>query len=287
MDCCGAGSAAHPEAWLFPNDTAPEFRWFWPLDAEVGADGQVYIFSVEMHERGDEYLTRAEPGGTYVARFNPDNWNIEWYGRPANASDDLYGWSIESDDEWTYLFAQCHRQFGYDPVFDIGAHDRSCADRVTVGRVPLGRVFDAPTYWNGSAWSADSSAAVAVIPRSGRFASPTQIIEKNGRWMAVTKLDDWWGQFVVVESARHPTGPYEVVEQRRVSPKCSPGCNTDFSSWIDGQNLGGPNDLLIMSLSHNRWDGEPSSVYRPSYDLVAPPPDQPTTARRCSLGHCF
>ena len=110
------GSRQHPEAWLFPDDTAPEFRWFWPLDAEIGNDGQVYIFAVEMRERGERYLERAEPGGVFVARFNPTNWNIEWYGRPADTSTSLYGWSIESDEEWTYLFAHCHRQFGNDPV---------------------------------------------------------------------------------------------------------------------------------------------------------------------------
>ena len=66
------GSSSHPEAWLFPDDTAPEFRWFWPLDAETGTDGQVYVFATEMHERGERYLERAEPGGVYVARVNPD-----------------------------------------------------------------------------------------------------------------------------------------------------------------------------------------------------------------------
>ncbi len=280
------GSSSRPEAWLFPQHTAPEFRWFWPLDAEMGADGQVYVFSTEMHERGDSYLSRTEPGGTFVARVDPDNWNVEWYGTPADTSDDLYGWSIESDDEWTYLFAHCHRQFGFDPLFDVQGHDRSCSDRVTVGRVPLGALFEPLRYWNGSAWTADRSQATPVIPRSGRFTSPTQIIEKNGRWLAVTKLDDWWGSEIVIESAVHPTGPYVEVERRRVTPKCAVECNTYFSSWIDGQNLERPNDPLIISLSHNRWDGEASYVYRPTFDVVIPPPDQPTTAMRCSLGHC-
>ena len=281
------GSSSSPQAWLFPQHTAPEFRWFWPLDAEIGADGQAYVFSVEMHERGDSYLSRAEPGGTFVARVNPDNWNVEWYGTPADASDDLYGWAIESDDEWTYLFAHCHRQFGYDPLFDVDAHDRSCTDRVTVARVPVGALFEPPAYWTGSSWSPQRSQAVPVIPRSGRFTSPTQIIRKNGRWLAVTKLDDWWGSEILIESAVHPTGPYTTLERRPVDRKCAPGCNTYFSSWIDGQNLERPNDPLIISLSHNRWDGEASHVYRPTYSVVSPPTDQPTVAMRCTLGHCF
>ncbi|MGB3734110.1 MAG: hypothetical protein WA964_04080 [Ilumatobacter sp.] len=280
------GSSSSPRAWLFPDQTAPEFRWFWPLDAEMGADGQVYVFSVEMNERGDRYLARAEPGGTFVARVNPDNWNVEWYGTPANAGNDLYGWSIESDDEWTYLFAHCHRQFGFDPFFGNDAHDRSCTDRVTVGRVPLGALFEAPTYWTGSSWNPDRSRAKPVIPRSDRFSNPTQVIQKNGRWLAVTKVDDWWGTEILIESAVHPTGPYTTVERRPVSPKCAVDCNTYFSSWIEGQNSGRPNDPLIISLSHNRWDGEASYIYRPTYAVVAPPADQPTVAMRCSLGYC-
>ena len=280
------GSIAQPEAWLFPQHTASEFRWFWPLDAEVGADGQAYVFSVEMHERGDTYLSRAEPGGTFVARVNPETWNVEWYGTPADSSNDLYGWSIESDGEWTYLFAHCHRQFGYDPRLGVDAHDRSCTDRVTVGRVPVGALFDPPAYWTGSSWSSERSLATPVIPRAGRFSSPTQIIEKNGRWLAVTKLDDWWGSEILIESAVHPTGPYTTLERRPASPKCAVDCNTYFSSWIEGQNLDRPNDLLIMSLSHNRWDGQASHVYRPTYAVVAPPADQPTVAMRCTLGHC-
>ncbi len=281
------GSSSHPEAWLFPDDTAPEFRWFWPLDAETGTDGQVYVFATEMHERGERYLERAEPGGVYLARVNPVNWNVEWYGRPSDTGTPLYGWSIESDDEWTYLFAHCHRQFGYDPVFGGAAHDSSCARRVTVARVPAGKLFDRPTYWTGSTWSTDRSRATSVITSEGRFTKPTQFVRKNGRWLAITKIDDWFGTDIVIESAVHPAGPYVEIERRRAWPKCDDTtCNTYFSSWIEGQNAGGPTDVLIASLSHNRWDGEPSAVYRPTFQVVFPPPDEPTSAMRCALGHC-
>ena len=37
--------------------------------------------------------------------------------RPAaNSSAALYGFSVESDDDYTYLYAHCHRQFGWDAV---------------------------------------------------------------------------------------------------------------------------------------------------------------------------
>ena len=281
------GSSRYPEAWLFPDHTTPESRWFWPLDAEIGSDGQVYIFAAEMNERGERYLEHTEPVGVFVARFNPANWNIEWYGRPADTSNALYGWSIESDDEWTYLFAHCHRQFGYDPVFGGGAHDRSCTQQVTVARVPAGRIFDLPSYWTGSGWSTSRSHAASVVTPKGQWTMPSQFLHKNGRWLAITKIDDWFGTDIVIESAVHPAGPYVEIERRRARAKCDhTECNTYFSSWIDGQNLGGPHDVLIASLSHNRWNGEPSWVYRPTYAVVFPPPDDPNAAMRCGLGHC-
>lgn len=281
------GSSQFPEAWLFPEQTVPNSRWFWPLDAEIGSDGQVYIFAAEMNERGESYLERTEPGGVFVARFNPTNWNIEWYGRPGDTSNSLYGWSIESDDNWTYLFGHCHRQFGYDPFFGGAAHDRSCTQRVTLARVPVGRVLDQPSYWTGTGWSYSPSQAVSVVAPKGSWTVPTQFLVKNGRWLAITKVDDWFGTDIVIESAVHPAGPYVEIERRPAATKCAnTECNTYFSSWIDGQNLGEPGDLLISSLSHNRWDGQPSSVYRPTYQVVLPPPNHPAAAMRCRLGHC-
>lgn len=281
------GSAAYPEAWLFGEHTAPEFRWFWPLDAEIGSDGQVYVFAVEMQERGERYLERAEPGGVYVARFNPSNWNIEWYGRPADTGTALYGWSIESDGEWTYLFAHCHRQFGYDPVFGGAAHDRSCTQEVTLARVPRGRILDPPSYWAGNRWSTTPGHAASVVRPAGTWTMPSQFVVKNGRWLAITKVDDWFGREIVIRSAVHPAGPYVELERRQAGLKCDwTRCNTYFSSWIEGQNAGGPTDAMIASLSHNRWDGEPSTIYRPTYHVVLPPADAPTAAMRCGLGHC-
>jgi hypothetical protein len=279
------GSSSAPKAWLFTNHTAPEHRWFWPLGAEMGSDGQVYIFAAEMLERGEHYLERAESAGVFVARFNPANWNIDWYGRPSNQSSDHYGWSIESDDNFTYMFAYCNRQFGYDAYAGVFAHDRSCSDRVTVGRVPKGQLFDAQHYWNGSGWDPDPIHAVSVIGRRGGLANPAQFVKKNNRWMAITKVDDWWGDEILVESAIHPGGPFTEVARIEAREKCA-DCNSYFSSWIEGQNDNSPDAPMIGSLSHNRWDGEPSSVYRPTFFVVEPPPDQPAAAMRCALGQC-
>ena len=59
----------------------------------------------------------------------------------------LYGWSIASDRHVTYLFAHCHRQFG----FGFLGHD-PCTAEVRVARVPRGDLDAVPRYWDGRGW---------------------------------------------------------------------------------------------------------------------------------------
>ena len=167
----------------------------------------------------------------------------------------------------------------------VASDDTACVDRVTVARVPAGRLFDRPEYVDDNGWSSKKSNVEPIIERSGWVANPDYFKLKNGRWLALTKIDDWFGSEIVMESATHPVGPYTEVERRTAARKCLSDCNSYFSSWIDGQNLGGLNDPLTFSLSHSRWGGEPSYVYRPTYDVVLPPPDRPTVAMRCTLGY--
>lgn len=302
------GTPGAPRPWLFPYETVDFVRWFWPLDAEVGSDGRVYVWLADMREFLPPpppapppapgrpapppeptlgYLVRTVPQGTYVARIDPATWNVEWYGRPVESGTDLYGFAIESDRKYTYLFAQCHRQFGFDPyIFGVLAHDRSCTDRVTVSRVPRGRLFDVATYWDGQRWTTDRHAAVPIIEQTDRFANPTQFLFRNNHWMAITKIDDWWGSDVVVEQARRVFGPYEEVFRFRPGTKCGDDCNTYFASWTEGQTVDDPAAALTFSVSHNRWDGTATSIYRPTFYDLLPPPDLRPLADRCSAGHC-
>lgn len=310
-----SGTDGAPRPWLFAEDTIDRQRWFWPLDAELGSDGKVYVYLADTRElppppppdpEADgpdpdapepdpprDYLFHTVPHGTFVAQIDPDTWTVEFYGVPTDASADLYGFSIESDSRWTYFFAQCHRQFGFDPyVFGVLAHDRSCSDRVTVARVPRGQLFDPPSYWDGHGWTSDSSRAAPIIEQTGRFANPTQFLFSNNHWVAVTKIDDWWGDTVVVERARRPTGPFDHVAAFRPQAVCGE-CNTYFASWVIAPSQPeqeskrvDPTTPLTISLSNNRWDGQASAFYRPTFFTVPAPPDLPASADRCALGHC-
>lgn len=278
-----SGSVAAPESWLFGGNTTPYSHWYWPLDAAIGTDGRVHVFLAEMFERGESYLQRVEPTSTVVATIDVDTLAVESLAPAANNSAALYGWSIASDRDWTYLYAQCHRQFGYDPF--IGGsfgHDLDCAADVTVGRVPVGELFAIPTYWTGAGWSARAALATPVLDTTDRFANPADVTFRNNRWLAVTKVDDWWGRTILVESAPRPTGPFETIATLPAATKCPNECNTYYASWIAGED--GP--TMTIGLSNNRWDGVVSHVYRPSFLTIPTPPYQVSPADRCALGHC-
>ena len=277
-----SGTAADPQPWLYASSTAKFAHWYWPLGAEMGADGRVYVFMAEMVERGPGYLSRVEPISTVVAGVNIDSLDIEVYSAPANASPALYGWSIESDNTWTYLYAQCHRQFGFDPYIYVYAHDGQCAPIVTVARVPRGQLLAAPRYWSGERWVSDPAAAVPVIDVAGRMVNATQIVRSNGSWMAITKVGDWWGDRIVVERAARAVGPFSIVADIAAVPKCAVDCNTYFASWIPSSDP----MRLVFGLSHNRWDGIATDVYRPTFGSVPAPAPTMSTADRCSLGYC-
>ena len=275
------GTVDDPQPWLFAAETVAFARWYWPLGAEIGADGRLYVFAAEIVERGPGYLDRTEPTATVVAIVDADSLTVRSTTRPANASAALYGFSIESDSTWTYLFAQCHRQFGFDPYIYVFAHDFSCSSRVTVGRVPKGQLLAPPTYWTANGWRADPWAAVPILD-PGRMVNASQFTYVNNQWMAITKVGDWWGDRVVVEQANRAVGPYRIVAEWRPPTKCAVDCNNYFASWIPSQTPG----QLLHGLSHNRWDGVTTEVYRPTFGVITEPPQRMLPADRCSLGYC-
>ena len=235
-----------------------------------------------MYERSPGYLVRSEPTSTVVAAVDTQTWTVLRATAPADPSDALYGWSIESDDTWTCLFAQCHRQFGYELHIHYYAHDQSCANRVTVGRVPKGMLLATPTYWTGRGWSADPLAAAPIMETADRMVNATQFVRVSNVWMAITKVGDWWGDRILIERAERAVGPYSVVATIPLSPKCAIDCNTYFASWVPSSLPG----QLIFGLSHNRWDGIATEVYRPTFTAIVAPTYTTSGAQRCSLGHC-
>ncbi|MDJ0770945.1 MAG: hypothetical protein QNJ12_19285 [Ilumatobacter sp.] len=268
FDVLYGGTRDDPASWLFSSSTARFERWFWPLAAEIDVDGRAVVFVAEMVERGDEYLTRTEPVGTRVSVFDPATSSIVSEGAPPDDSAALYGWSITSDDAWTYLYAHCYRQFGYDPYVGVAAFDRSCADRVTVGRVPRGELLAEPSYWDGSSWQQDASRAAPVF--DGDRINPVQVEWSGSSFFAVNKEGDWWGDTIYLSRAERATGPFEVYAEIPAPVKCA-ACNSFFATWIPHAAADRPPSTSVLALSHNRWDGVITSLYRPTFQEVAAP----------------
>jgi hypothetical protein len=262
------GTPTSPKSFMFANGTVDRAHWFWPLAATLGADGLLYIFAAEMVELGTRYLEHTEPIATRVAVFDPKTDAVLGAAAPADSSASLYGWSITSDADWTYLYAQCHRQFGWQPF--IG-YDRECSAIVTVARVPRGQPLSPLQYWNGASWGQNPSAATPIITTTGRRINADQFVAAGNRFWSVNKEGDWWGDTVYLSWSRSPTGPFQVYQQLGMQPKCDV-CNTYFATWIPPSAADGRPGELTFAISNNRWDGaSPYVHYRPSFRSVAVP----------------
>ena len=264
------GTRDEPTPMFFADRTAPFERWFWPLDAALGDDGRVYVFTAEMEERGEAYLTHTVPVGTWVAVFDPATDTVVDEVRPPNASADLYGWSITSDERWTYLYAHCYRQFGFDPYIFVRAFDRSCSADITVARVPKGRLFDPPRYWDGRSWQPDPAQAVPIIETAGRRINANQFEWTGSRFVSVNKEGDWWGDTILLAESTSPTGPFVVYDELAAPVKCA-DCNSFFATWVPAAAAGRSDNTFVIAVSHNRWDGVTTSVYRPTFHRVRAP----------------
>jgi hypothetical protein len=123
---------------------------------------------------------------------------------------------------------------------------------------------------------------VPIIETKNRMVNATQFVRVANTWMAITKVGDWWGDRILIERAERAVGPYSVVSVIPAVPKCVRDCNTYFASWIPSSQAG----QLTYGLSHNRWDGIASVVYRPTFGAIPAPAFTTSTAQRCSLGYC-
>ncbi|MCU0261751.1 MAG: hypothetical protein MUE78_12090, partial [Ilumatobacteraceae bacterium] len=219
------GTYANPTDWILPELTTRERRWFWPLGGEVGTDGQVNLVVAEMRENGTRYLDRTEPLGTWLATIRTSDLAVTGAAPWAAPGPDLTGWSITSDATWTYLYGQCHRQFGWTmfafPGPPVYAHDLGCSATVTVARVPRGQLTATPEYWDGARWTTDRTRAVGVMPTLGRLINPSQVVFDGSRFVAVTKEGDWWGTKVLVDVAPAAQGPWRTVAEYTSIPLCA------------------------------------------------------------------
>jgi hypothetical protein len=263
------GNFANPDEYLFGDQTLDRKHWFWPMSGDMGADGMFHVFVVEMRENGSSYLSQTEPIANWIVTIDPNTLQVTDRRRAVDSSTALYGFSVQSDADYTYLFAHCHRQFGWDafPFVDppVYVHDWDCVQRMTVARVPKGQ-FDQPlAYWNGSTWDSNPATAVNIVP-SGRLVSASQMYLVDGKWVAVTKVGDWFGTTIEIDTASAPQGPYTTVRTIAVPNKCST-CNTYFASLLPYRAGDGS---LLLGISNNVFGTIEMARYHPTFFTTPP-----------------
>jgi hypothetical protein len=143
-------------SWIGSGVEIPLRHWYWPLDAELGADGYLWVFVAEMsNPRGTGAATGAVPTATWRARVSLPELRVVDLAPATDPSTELFGYSIVSDNTWWYLYGHCYRQFlpdseqGFDPA---------CSPFAYLARVPRGH-FELPLeYWSTQGWTRDRSA---------------------------------------------------------------------------------------------------------------------------------
>jgi hypothetical protein len=259
-----SGTARAPKAWLLANSTRPFHHWFWPLAAATANDGTIRIFMTEMRELGGHYLAHVEPVATWIVTVRQSDLAVVDARLAPDPTPSLYGWSITSDRQWTYLYGYCYRQFGFDPGL---GDDFGCSADVRVARVRRGQLDDHPTYWNGTSWTLDPTAAVPVMPRVGRTINPAQIRFNGTQFVAVTKVGDWFGDTIYIDTAPTAHGPWTNLATRTIAPLCD-GCDTYFASFTAAPIEA---HTLTIAISNNTWDGLNLGWYHPTL-LTVPVP---------------
>jgi hypothetical protein len=252
--------ASASRSWIGGELEDPMLRWFWPLDGAVGADGHLYVFVAEMYNlNGTGAAEGALPVATWLAVFDGATLELRSFDEAPDPSSHLFGYSIADDDQYSYLFGNCYRQFAPP---DVGVHLGldACSASTTVARVPLGQFTSAPEYLTMQGWSTDGANPVAVL--SGGSSHAASVRRLGTTWVAVSKQDEWFGDELVVEVADRVEGPWRVADRVTVAARCTE-CVTYgavLMPWVD-------DGRLVVVLSSNRWSlsgvTANASAYRP------------------------
>ena len=138
-----------------------------------------------------------------------------------------------------------------------------------------GHLDDRPTYWNGTSWTPDASAAIAVMPRDGRTINPAQVRWTGTKFVAVTKVGDWFGDTIYVDTRSHRARPVDDDHDASTAAPLCDDCNTYFASLVAWS---ANSATLTIGISNNTWDGRQSGWYHPRLVSI-PMPARPTEQR--------
>jgi hypothetical protein len=223
------------------------------------------------------------PDATFVGTYDPNTLaRLDFRQATQGGAAPIYGYAVQSDAEWTYLFANSFEQnLAREGGWLNGPHSGT---RMFLGRVPLGQVFDQPEYWTPDGWIGDRRLAVPFLERHwAEFPFQPRLVD--GQWIAATAVNGYWGDQFELDVALDPWGPWTTVESRPLVPRgADPKMNTyhaHLMPWRDGFGQ------AVVSVSNNARDMLRDAWPNPSrYRLmitaspwrVPPPPTTTTTS---------
>lgn len=232
--------------------------WIWPLDAEIGADGHLWLFVAEVHNPESTGAAHgAFPLGTWRARYSLPELELIDFQPAADPGRALFGYSIVSDDEWSYLYGHCYTQFA--SALEAIGFDPGCSPYAYLARVPKGELDDEPEYWDGEGWTRVRADRELVL--EAEQSMPVSVERFGDVYVAASDEDDWYGPDVVVRTAPLPQGPWTEVLRYTPETGCAE-CN-NYGAFVLPRLEG---DQVVIAQSNNAWNmGEAfadASLYR-------------------------
>ena len=243
------GSIGVPKS--FENGTGESrlAKWFWPMGGQT-FDGKVYVFWAEMQKDGYEPSPPNglgwHPSRTWLAVYDAKTLaRLSFAAAPNSGVTPIYGYAVDSDAEYTYLFGNTFEQnLQREGGYFNGPHSGT---NMWLARVPLGQFGASLEYRTADGWTYDAAGAQPITQRYWAE-NPTQPRYLAGQWVAVTKVNGYWGESLAVDVANDPWGPWTNVETRGIGPRGGdPVMNTYHAHllpWLDG-------DSLVVSISQN------------------------------------
>jgi hypothetical protein len=168
------------------SDSANRFDQWWWFHGGVVTDGTLQVVVGKMVRTGAlGWAINSVHDSTWIATFDARTGaQLDLRPAPNPGTKPMYGCSIASDADWTYLYGnRVHL-------------DETTTDNY-VARVPYGQLLEPPTYWTGSEWSSDARDAT-IIHRGGAIAHRLHVFRHDDRWLAVCKEDEYFGKQIVL-----------------------------------------------------------------------------------------
>lgn len=251
-----AGGEPGTRTEFIPHADRDRFRrFYWPLGGEVDGD-MLKIFLAEMRCDRPQWGICFYPISTQLATFTwADMALVSIEPAPNPGVRPVYGFSVASDEEWSYLFGNGHE---FNTPDEWGG-----SNQVFVARVPRGKLEQPPHYWDGSGWNPDPATAVPLVQR-GYADFRMAVIRWGDRWIGLAKEDEFVGQRIIVMEADRPEGPWRDLEWIPLGepPGIPAGVTYDaipYPEPVDGR-------LAIFYSTNSQLEPvvfEDPSVYRP------------------------